>query len=160
MRSYATTYGALLGWLDWWVEARGPIVELERIEVYGKSSYHILVGTVEVVVGHAPGRQRRPGRKTDKVDAGWMAELLAHGRIRPRVVPPPTISALCDLTGTHVALIQTPSQAKHRVSKPLGSTSAMSSDLTGGRVDRTLLGRPGVSPSNLRTPGRSRLLIG
>src|SRR4029077_3136234 len=38
--------------------------------------------------GPAIGRSR-PGTKTDKRDAAWTAELLAHGLIRPRFVPPP-----------------------------------------------------------------------
>jgi hypothetical protein len=33
---------------------------------------------VEVLVGHAQEMRRRPGHKTDKADARWIAELLAH----------------------------------------------------------------------------------
>jgi transposase len=66
--------------------------------------------------------QQRPGRKTDKADAGWIAELLAHGLIRPSFVPPPAISAWRDLTRTRVALVQTRSQAKNRVHKVLEDT--------------------------------------
>ena len=42
----------------------------------------------------------------------WIADLLAHGLIRPSFVPPPAISALRDLTRTRVALVQTRTQAK------------------------------------------------
>lgn len=51
--------------------------------------------------------QRRPGRKPDKADACWIAELLAHGLIRPSFLPPPPTQALRDLTRTLVTLIQT-----------------------------------------------------
>jgi Transposase len=64
------------------VEAYCPIVALESTGVYWKPVYHVLVGAVEVVVGNAQEMQRRPGRKTDKADARWIAELLAHGLIR------------------------------------------------------------------------------
>jgi transposase len=60
-----------------------------------------------VVVGHAQELRRRPGHKTDNADARWIAALLAHGLIRPSVLPPPPIQALRDLTRTRVALIQT-----------------------------------------------------
>ena len=72
----------------------------------------MLVGTIEVLVGNAQDMQQRPGRKTDKADARWIAERLAYGLIRPSFVPPPAISALRDLTRTRVALVQTRSQAK------------------------------------------------
>lgn len=81
--------------------------------------YHVLSGTLEVVVSHAPEMRRRPGRKTDTADARWIAELLAHGLIRPSFLPPPAIQALRDLTRTRVALVQSRSQAKNRVHKTL-----------------------------------------
>ncbi len=59
--------------------------------------------------------RRRPGKKTDKADAIWIAELLAHGLIAPSFVPPPAIRALRDLTRTRVTLIQTRTQAKNRI---------------------------------------------
>jgi len=78
---------------------------------------------LEVFVGHAADMQRRPGKKTDKADARWIAELLAHGLIRPSFLPPPTIRALRDLTRTRVALIQTRTQAKNRVQAVLEDTN-------------------------------------
>jgi hypothetical protein len=62
--------------------------------VYWKPVYHVLVGTVEVYIGHAHELRSRPGKKTDKRDAAWIAELLAHGLIQPSFVPPPEIGAL------------------------------------------------------------------
>lgn len=123
VREFATTYGALLTLLDWLVETHCPVVALESTGVYWRPVYHVLVGTVEVLVGNAQEMQRRPGRKTDKADARWIAELLAHGLIRPSFVPPPAISALRDLTRTRVTLIQTRSQAKNRVCKILEDTN-------------------------------------
>jgi transposase len=39
-----------------------------------------------------------PGRKTDLSDAEWLADVVAHGMIRPSFVPPPAIRALRELT--------------------------------------------------------------
>jgi hypothetical protein len=36
-----------------------------------------------------------------RVDASWLADLLAHGLIRPSFVPPVAIQELRDLTRTH-----------------------------------------------------------
>jgi transposase len=163
VREFATTYGALLALLDWLVEAHCPIVALESTGVYWKPVYHVLVGTVDVVVGNAQEMQRRPGRKTDKADARWIAELLAHGLIRPSFVPPPAISALRDLTRTRVALLQTRSQAKNRVSKVLEDTniklSRVVADLFGvsGRQMLAALITGERDPQALATLARGRL---
>src|SRR5262249_38350796 len=51
-------------------------------------------------VAHSHDVRQRPGTKTDRRAATWMAELLAHGLIKPSFVPPPEIRALRDLTRT------------------------------------------------------------
>jgi hypothetical protein len=48
------------------------------VEVWGATSYAV---------------PQRPGQKTDQREAPGMAELLAHGLIQPRVVPPPAMRA-------------------------------------------------------------------
>lgn len=98
------------------------MVAMESTGVYWQPVCHVLSGTLEVV-GNAQERRRRPGRKTDKADARWIAELLAHGLIRPSVLPPPPIQALRDLTRTRVALVQSRSQARNRVHKVLEDTN-------------------------------------
>ena len=47
-----------------------------------------------------------PGRKSDRNDAAWIADLLAHGRIRGSFVPPAPIQELRDLTRTHKQLVR------------------------------------------------------
>jgi transposase len=49
---------------------------------------------IKVYIGHAHELRSRPGKKTDKRDAAWIAELSAHGLIQPSFVPPPEIGAL------------------------------------------------------------------
>ena len=93
------------------------MVAMERTGVYWKPIYHGLSGVVAGVVGPARARRPRPGKKTDKADATWMAALLAPGLSRPSFVPPPAIGALRDLPRTRVGLVQTRTQAKNRVQK-------------------------------------------
>jgi transposase len=123
VREFATTYPALLALLDWLSAQQCPVV-------------------AEVLVGNAHEMRRRPGRKTDKADARWIAELLAHGLIRPSFIPPPAIQALRDLTRTRVALVQTRSQTKNRVTKILEDTniklSSIVADLFGASGRRML----------------------
>ncbi len=42
--------------------------------------------------------KRVPGRKTDLSDAEWLADVAAHGMVRPNFVPPPPIRELRELT--------------------------------------------------------------
>ena len=118
-REFATTYTSLLALSDWLVEQHCPVVAMESTGVYWQPVYHVLVGVVEVLVGNAREIRPRPGKKTDKADARWIAALLAHGLMRPSFVPPPEIRALRDLTRTRVGLVQTRTQVKNRVQKVL-----------------------------------------
>src|SRR5919198_3303662 len=123
LREFGTTYAALLALSDWLVAQHCPVVAMESTGVYWKPVYHVLVGVVEVLVGNAREMRPRPGHKTDPADARWLAELLAHGLIRPSFIPPPPIGALRDLPRTRVALVQTRSQSKNRVYKILEDTN-------------------------------------
>ena len=89
---------------------------------YG-TTYRVLSDAVEVHLANSRDVHQRPGKKTDKNDATWLAELLAHGLIKPSFVPPPKIRALRDLTRTRVSLVQTRTQAKKRVYKILEDTN-------------------------------------
>ena len=44
-------------------------------------------GEFDSVLANAAHVKNVPGRKTDVIDAMWLAELLAHGLIRARFVP-------------------------------------------------------------------------
>lgn len=96
LRQFGTTYPALLALSDWLVEQHCAVVAMESTGISWKPIYHVLVGVVEVLVGNAREMRPRPGKKTDKADATWIAELLAHGLVRPSFVPPPAIQALRD----------------------------------------------------------------
>jgi transposase len=142
VRELATTYDALRTLSTWLTEEQCPVVALESTGVSWRPVYHVLVGTVDVLVGNAQEMRRRPGHKTDKADARWIAELLAHGLMRPSFVPPPPIGALRDLTRTRVALIQARTPAKNRVVTVFEDTNitltSVVSDLFGRRGRRML----------------------
>ncbi len=70
-----------------------------------------------VVVDNARSVRQRPSKKTDKADAAWLAEFLAHGLVELSTLPPPVVQALRDLTRTRVALVHTRPQVHNRLSK-------------------------------------------
>lgn len=60
-----------------------------------------------------------PGRKNDKNDATWIADLLALGLIRSSFVPPAPIQELRDLTRTRKQLVREITRHTQRIQKTL-----------------------------------------
>lgn len=123
-REFGTTMSALRELGDWLSEQGCTVVGMESTGVYWKPVYHVLCTMLShVVVGNPRDMCRRRGNKTDKLDADWISELLAHDLIRNSFVPPPHIVALRDLTRTRTTMVQTRAQAKNRVHKILQDTN-------------------------------------
>jgi transposase len=76
-----------------------------------------------------------PGRKTDVLDAAWLAQLTAHGLVRGSLVPPPPMRELRDLTRTRTAWTRDRSRQINRLEKLLEDAgiklSSVASDLDG-----------------------------
>ena len=82
--TFATTTSGLLALADWLESFGVEHVAMEATGVYWKPVWHILEGHVELVLANAAHVKNVPGRKTDVKDAEWIAELLAHGLLRPK----------------------------------------------------------------------------
>src|SRR5215510_672000 len=137
-----TPYRALSALRTWLPAQPCPVVAMESTGVSWQPGYHVWSAAVEVYVANSQDVRQRPGQKTDQRDATWIAELLAHGLIKPSFVPPPEIRALRDLTRTRVSLVQTRTQAKNRVYKILEDTNiklaSVVSDVFGKSARRML----------------------
>jgi hypothetical protein len=131
-----TTSRDLIAFRPWWQAQPCPVVAMERTGVSWKPVYHVVSAVVEVCGAKRHEVRQRPGTKTDARDATWMAERLAPGLSQPRLVPPPAMRAFRDLTRTRVSLVQTRTQAQHRVSKMLEATN-----ITLARVVSEVLGK-------------------
>jgi transposase len=74
-------------------------VAMEATGVYWKPVYYALEGLYdELWLCNAQHVKNVPGRKTDLGDAEWLADVAAHGMVRPSFVPPPEIRELRELT--------------------------------------------------------------
>jgi transposase len=97
--TFATTrkgLGELSGWLT---DAGVATVVMESTGVYWRCVYYSLEGMFpEVWLCNAQHVKNVPGRKTDLSDAEWLADVAAHGMVRPSFVPPPEIRELRELT--------------------------------------------------------------
>jgi transposase len=103
-----------------WLQAQGcTVIAMESTGVYWKPIFHLLAGDCTVWLVHPSHITQVPGRKTDVKDCRWVAELLAHGLLRGRFIPPVEIRALRDLTRYRRQLVNTHSAAVHRLQKVL-----------------------------------------
>jgi len=67
--------------------------------VYWRPVFNVLEAQHAVVLVNPQHMRAVPGRKTDVKDAEWLADLLAHGLLQPRCIPPAPVRALRELVG-------------------------------------------------------------
>lgn len=118
-RTYATTTTALLqlvAWLRTWGVTH---IAMEATGSYWRSVWHLLEEEFTLLLGHAGHIAKVPGRKSDVIDAEWIADLLAHGLIRASFVPPTPIQEIRDLTRTRKQLVREVVQHTQRIQKTL-----------------------------------------
>ena len=96
---FATTARGVAELADWLAERGVETVAMEATGVYWKPVFYRLEGLFgEVWLCNAQHVKNVPGRKTDMADAEWLADVVAHGMIRPSMVPPEPIRELRELT--------------------------------------------------------------
>jgi len=86
--SYGTTTPDLLELVDWLRGLGVTDVAMESTGVYWKPIYYLLEDNFTVLLVNAAHIKHVPGRKTDTIDAAWIAQLLAHGLLTASFVPP------------------------------------------------------------------------
>ena len=82
-REFATTTAGLFELSEWLTEAGCTHVAMEATGVYWKPVWHILedAESFELLLANPQHIRNVPGRKSDRKDAAWIADLLAHGLI-------------------------------------------------------------------------------
>lgn len=142
VRTFATMTQDLLALSDWLTAARCTHVAMESTGVYWKPVYNLLEGLFELLVVNAQHIKRVPGRKTDALDAEWIADLLQHGLLRGSFVPPTAQRQLRDLTRHRSTLVAERARIVNRLQKVLEDANiklaAVASDITGVSARRML----------------------
>jgi transposase len=163
VRTFGTMTADLLALADW-LEACGVThVAMESTGVHWKPVVHILEGRFEAMVVDAGHIKNVPGRKTDVKDAEWIAELLQHGLLKPRFIPPPPIRALRDLTRQRAQLVRDRATVVNRIQKVLEGANiklaGVATDVMGvsGRAMIRGLIAGGSDPGALAERARARL---
>src|SRR5215213_5769748 len=120
VRRFDTTTPGLPALGEWLAECGCTHAVMEATGVYWKPVWHVLSdGERVLILANAAHVKNVPGRKTDIADAAWLAELLAHGLIRPSFVPEPATQALRALLRTRKQLVREQSGHVQRLQKTL-----------------------------------------
>ena len=120
VRTFGTTTERLFELAEFLAEHGVTHVAMEATGVYWRPVWHILEpeGFV-LILGNAAHIRNVPGRKSDTNDAVWLADLQAHGLIRPSFVPPTPVEQLRMLTRTRKQLVREAAQHTQRIHKVL-----------------------------------------
>jgi transposase len=120
VRRFETTTPGLLALGAWLAECGCTHAAMEATGVYWKPVWHVLSdGDLTLILANAAHVKNVPGRKTDVADAAWLAELLAHGLIRPSFVPEPATQAMRALLRTRKQLVREQASHVQRLQKTL-----------------------------------------
>ena len=120
VRTFATMTGALLDLSAWLATEQITHIAMEATGVYWKPVWHILAdGEFQLVLANAAHVKNVPGRKTDVKDAEWLADLMAHGLIRPSFVPDEPTQQMRDLLRTRKQLVRERTSHTLRIQKTL-----------------------------------------
>jgi transposase len=120
VKTFKTTTQELLQLSDWLSAESCTHIAMEATGVYWKPVWHILAdGEFELVLANAAHVKNVPGRKTDVKDAAWLADLLAHGLIRPSFVPDEPTQRMRDLLRTRKQFTRERTSHVQRLQKTL-----------------------------------------
>ncbi len=121
VRTFSTLTDDLLRLRDWLVAARATHVAIESTGVYWKPVFNILEDALSVMLINPEHAHALRGRKTDRKDAQWLADLLRHGLLKASFIPPPEIRELRELTRYRETLVREQSAVANRVQKVIES---------------------------------------
>ena len=123
VRTFDPMTPGLLALSAWLAEQNCTHVAMEATGVYWKPVWHVLAdGTFTLILTNAAHVKNVPGRKTDVADAAWLADLLAHGLIRPSFVPEEPTQAMRALHPQATGARATSSASRRRSRMPTSSS--------------------------------------
>lgn len=119
-RTFSAFTSSLEAMAEWFTTEGVTEIAMEATGSYWKPVWYVLEEQAfELKLVNSHHVKILPGRKSDVLDAEWLAELLEHGLLRASFVPPPAIRQLRDLTRYRKRLIQAHTSECQRIQKTL-----------------------------------------
>ena len=122
VRKFNTYHRTLAEMVAWLVDEGVTHVSMEATGIYWRPVFHALCEAqrpVEVLLVNAAHVKNVPGRKSDALDAVWLAKLTECGLLRGSFIPPAEIAAIRELTRYRKKLIEQRTSELQRLGKVL-----------------------------------------
>jgi transposase len=128
-REFPTNQKGLRSLREWLRSGGCQAVGMEATGVYWMPVYAALEGAFELVVGNPQHMKNARGRKTDRMDARWIAGQMRHDRIKPSFVPPPEFRDARELARARRQLIQGQTSIRNEIQRLLARAGITLGDL-------------------------------
>ncbi len=121
LKTFGTMTADLFNLADWIMDHGCTHVAMESTGSFWKPVYNILecYELDEVMVVNAQHIKNVPGRKTDSLDAAWIAKLLRHGLLKGSFIQNREQRELKELVGYRKSLVEERSREVNRIQKVL-----------------------------------------
>lgn len=116
-RTFTTTIDDTLALKEWILTHECERVAMEATGIYWYPVYDMLEGHVTVQVANPLFIKVIPGRKTDQLDAEWIATLCLNGLVKPSFIPGIQVRIRRDMVRTLHRLVQIRTRHKNRIHK-------------------------------------------
>mgnify|MGYP002860158950 FL=1 len=113
-KSFSTFTDDLIKCRDWLIDNNTFDVCMESTGKYWIPVFNVLEEKCKCVVCHPKYVRSIPGKKTDKKDSKWIADMFKHGLVEPSFMPPADIRQLRDLMRYRNKLINIRTGEKNR----------------------------------------------
>lgn len=141
-KSFSTFPYDLQNLKDWLQKNNCKDVCMESTGKYWIPIFNILEDSCNVVVSHPKYVRAIPGKKTDKKDSIWIADLFKHGLAEPSFIPPKDIRDLRELMRYRKKLVNMKSSEKNRFQNSLTVSNIVISNIisdTFGKTSQSIL---------------------
>ena len=118
-KSFNTFTEDLIKCRDWLVSNGTIDVCMESTGKYWIPIFNVLEEKCKCIIAHPKYVRSIPGKKTDKKDSIWIADMFKHGLVEPSYMPPADIRQLRDLMRYRNKLINIRSSEKNRFQNSL-----------------------------------------
>jgi transposase len=141
-RTFDAFTNSLLELKDWLLSERVTHVAMESTGIYWRPVFNVLEEDFELLLVNARHIKNVPGRKTDRKDSSWIAQLLLSGLLKKSFIPPGDIRELRDLFRYRRKLVQQVCSERNRLQKILEDgnikLSSVVSDTSGLSASRMI----------------------
>ena len=119
LKTFSTMTADLLALDDWLRRHKVEVVAMESTGVYWRPIFNLLEDGRTIILVNAQHMKAVPGRKTDRNDSQWLADLLRLGLLKASFIPPKPIRELRELTRYRKSLVEERAREINRLQKVL-----------------------------------------